>query len=259
MSMSKGKKIKSPESYKVRRYRQSSQAANLVEVHVCVKETDLHIQADRDVQRRAEELVFESRLQIEEYIINYPEFYSSLQPISKDFTATPLIKEMFDAARKADVGPMAAVAGAIAEYVGKKLLKEGVEEIIVENGGDIFISRKQQSRIAIFAGESPLSNRIGIEFPAVRSLGICTSSGTIGHSLSLGEADSVTVIAASTALADAVATRLGNEVGGEKSSGANVNKALKIARGIDEVIGVVIVCGETMGAVGDVKIVKLDE
>lgn len=256
--MNKSKKKRTPESYSVRSYRQRAQAENLIASHVRIKETDLHIQADKDIQRRAEELVLESRLQLEEYIIQNPSFYSSLQPITKDFTATPLIKEMFDAGRRAGVGPMAAVAGAIAEYVGKRLLKEGVEEIIVENGGDIFLSRKDVSCISIFAGESPLSNRVGIELPAQNPWGVCTSSGTVGHSLSLGEADSVTVVARSTSLADAVATRLGNEVGGEKSSKDNVNRALAIAQDIEGVTGVVIICNEIMGAFGDVKIVKIE-
>ena len=88
--------------------------------------------------------------------------------------------------------------------------------------------------------------------------GICTSSGTIGHSLSMGEADSVTVVARSTYLADAVATRLGNEVGSAANGKESVNRALKLAQEIEGVTGVVVICGELLGAVGDVKLVKLD-
>ncbi len=253
-----GKRKKKPQSYRIRSYREQSQAEGLLTVHVKIKETDLHIQADRDVLRRAEEIVMQCRLQLEEHIIRYPEFYSSLMPLPKVFTAPPLIKEMYDAGRIAGVGPMAAVAGGIAESVGKKLLAEGVEEIIVENGGDIFLSRRGESRIAIFAGESPLSCKVGIELSAPMPWGVCTSSGTVGHSLSMGEADSVTVVARSTLLADAAATRLGNEVGKAAGGKDSVNRALGIIQEIEGVVGGVVICGEILGAIGDVKLVKID-
>lgn len=256
--MKKRKKIKKPESYKIRSYREQSRAAGLVTAHVQVKETDLHIQADRDVQRNAEAIVIQCRLQIEQHIIKVPEFYSSLIPIPKDFTAPPIIREMYDAARVAGVGPMAAVAGGIAEYVGRELISSGVKEIIVENGGDIFLCRTEESRISIFAGESPLSNKVGIELSPIVPWGVCTSSGTVGHSLSLGEADSVTVVARSTHLADAAATRLGNEVGSAAKGKEGVNRALEVAQSIEGITGVVVICGEILGAVGDVKLVKFD-
>ncbi len=254
--MRKRKKKKKPESYKVRTYRSQARAAGLVVSHVQVKETDLHIQADRDVQRNAEEIVIQCRLQLEQHIIKFPQYYSSLNPLPKDFSAPPLIREMYDAGRIAGVGPMAAVAGGIAEYVGRKLMSLGVKEIIVENGGDIFLSRTEKSCISIFAGESPLSNKVGIELPPV-SWGVCTSSGTVGHSLSLGEADSVTVVAGSTYLADAVATRLGNEVGSAAHGKEGVDRALEVAQGIEGIAGVVVICGEILGAVGEIKLVRL--
>ena len=257
MTTQQKRKNRKPESYTVRSYRRLANAQGLMETHVKVKETDLHIQADRDVKRRVEELVLECRLQLEEYIIRYPDFLTSLQPIPKDFTAPPIIKQMFDAGRKAGVGPMAAVAGGVAEYIGSKLLAEGVEEIIIENGGDIFISRKETTKISIFAGSSPLSCKVGLELSPPMPWGVCTSSGTVGHSLSMGEADSVTVVAKSTYLADAAATRLGNEVGQGPDQKANVEKALEIARDIEEINGVVVICGEAMGAVGDVTLVNV--
>lgn len=231
----------------------------LIQAHVRIKETDLHIQADRDVQRRAEEIVLQCRLQLEDHIIRYPAFYSSLIPLPQDFTAPPLIRDMYTACRKAGVGPMAAVAGGIAEYVGRKLLKEGVEEIIIENGGDIFICRKEIARIAIFAGESPLSSKVGIELSLPMPWGVCTSSGTVGHSLSMGKADSVTVVAGSALFADAVATRLGNEVGHGRGEKENVKKALAAAETIEGITGVVVICGGVLGAVGDIKLVRIEQ
>lgn len=252
------KRKKRPETYRVRHYRKGLLSEGLLSAHVQIKETDLHIQSDVDVQRRAEELVLESRLQIEEHIVTHPLFYSSLSPLQKDFSSPPLVKEMYDAARLSGVGPMAAVAGAIAEYVGKKLLEEGAGEIIIENGGDIFIHKREGCTISIFAGQSPLSEKIGIVLPAPMPWGVCTSSGTVGHSLSLGKADSVTVVARSTALADAAATRLGNIVAGGKDTQDEINTALALAKSIEGLTGVVVICGETMGAVGDIELVQVE-
>lgn len=251
---------KEPFSFALRSYRNRCNAEDLIGVHVRIKETDLLIQADRNVQRRAAELVLQARCQLEEYIIHHPAFYTSLQPIAKDFTAPSLIQKMFDAGRKANVGPMAAVAGGIAEYVGTALIGEGVEEIIIENGGDIFLQRKVPAVISIFAGESSLSNRVGMELPPDgMPCGVCTCSGTAGHSISMGQACSVTVSAPSTYLADGVATRLGNEVGeccGQKES---VDRVLEIARTMEGITGVAIISGEILGVAGDVKLVELEQ
>jgi uncharacterized protein len=255
--MKSGKRRKSPDSYRVRDYRQMMQAEGLFSSHVKIKETDLHIQADREIQRRAEEIVLYCRLQLEEYILKNPSFYTSLQPLTKDFTAPPLIQAMFDAGRKAGVGPMAAVAGGIAEFVGRKLMDEGVGEIILENGGDIFLSRHKPLQLAIFAGASPLSNKVGLELLPPMPWAVCTSSGTVGHSLSLGVADSVTVVARSAFLADAAATRLGNEVCSACDIKESVKKTLAIAESIEGISGAVVICGEVLGAVGEVKLVRI--
>ncbi len=153
---------------------------------------------------------------------------------------------------------MAAVAGGIADCIGRTLLAEGVQQLIIENGGDIFLVRDDIVRVSIFAGQSALSNRVGIELAAGKPLGVCTSSGTVGHSFSMGEADSATVVAESAYLADAAATRLGNEVAGGMSAQENVNNALEIAKTIEEIVGVVVVCEEVLGAVGDIKLVKIE-
>lgn len=259
MTSKSGNIRKDPCEYRVRSYRQKAKTAGLLAMQVRVKETDLHIQADRDVQRRAQELVLQCRLLLEEYIVRNPHFYSSLAPLPKDFEAPLLIQQMFDASRKAGVGPMAAVAGGIAEFVGRELHREGVREIIIENGGDIFLLRSQPSLVSIFAGESPLSNKVGFEISSPGAWGICTSSGTVGHSLSMGTADSVTVLASSAFLADAVATRIGNEVGLKGGGKEDVNAALSVANQIEGITGVVVVCGEIFGAVGDIQLVNLGQ
>ncbi|MCK5516874.1 MAG: UPF0280 family protein, partial [Desulfobulbaceae bacterium] len=136
-----GRRRKKPESYTDRKYRSLLEIGDLVPSFVKVKDTDLHILADRDVTLWAQDLALQYRLQVETYIIKNPEFASSLVPLIRDDHAPPLIREMFDGCRLAGVGPMAAVAGVIAEYVGRALIKKGCLEVMVENGGDIFLWR----------------------------------------------------------------------------------------------------------------------
>jgi ApbE superfamily uncharacterized protein (UPF0280 family) len=260
--MKAGKRLKKPESYITRSYRQFPGQADLIAIQVQIQETDLHILATEtttfDVQERATELVIQYRLQIEKYSVRHPLFLATLDPLPLDFLAPPLIQEMLAAGQKAGVGPMAAVAGVIAEFVGKALVAEGVAEIIVENGGDIYVQRCKECSVAIFAGQSPLSYKVGLRLsPSLMPVGVCTSSGTVGHSLSFGKADAVTVVAKSTALADAVATRLGNEVDTTLSAKAGVERALAKAREIEGIEGVVVICGEVMGAMGAVELVRL--
>ena len=170
-----------------------------------------------------------------------------------------MIRAMLTAGQRASVGPMAAVAGAIAEFVCKGLIDEGCNEIIVENGGDIYLRRSNDCTIAVFAGQSPLSNRVGLRVAADEMpVGICTSSGTVGHSLSLGVADSVTVLADSAVLADAAATRIGNEVADGKEPQEGVNRALEAAEKINGIRGVLVICEELLGASGRVKLVPLN-
>jgi hypothetical protein len=245
----------SPASYRERNYRKVSDGAGLLSCQVTVRETDLQILAAVDVREAATNLVIQCRTQLENYIVRRPGFLEALSPLSDDPTTTPMVREMLRAGIAAEVGPMAAVAGVIAEYVGRGLLQlDGCDEVVVENGGDIFMQRRQDCTAAIFAGESPLSYRVGIRIAAQdMPLGICTSSGTVGHSLSLGKADSVTVLARSTALADAAATRLGNEV----ARGGDLGPALRRAAMIPGLSGVAIGIGEELGAWGQVELVKI--
>jgi len=256
--MKAGRRLKKPESYRTRSYRQFPDQTELIATQVLIQETDLHILATRDVKERATELVIQYRLQLENYIVKHPLFLATLDPMPMDFLAPPLVREMLAAGQKAGVGPMAAVAGVIAEFVGKALAAEGVEEIIVENGGDIYVQRLRECSVAIFAGQSPLSYKVGLRLlPSQMPVGVCTSSGTVGHSLSFGKADSVTVVARSTALADAAATCIGNEVGTTLSAKAGVERALAKAGEIEGIEGAVVICGEVMGAMGAVELVRL--
>jgi uncharacterized protein len=246
---------KKPESYRDRTYR-TLERSGLVSSVVRMVETDLHILAPVKVEDEALCLVAEVRRQIEGYIRRNPAFLDSLEPLPMDRSAPRAVQEMLRAGLTADVGPMAAVAGTIAEFVGSGLRQASLEDLIVENGGDIYIARMQECTIAVFAADSPLSNRIGIRLtPAAMPCGVCCSSGTVGHSKSFGCADAVVVTAPSTALADAAATRIGNEVG---SAPSGLKQALRTAGTIAGLSGVLIIRGDTLGARGGVELVELE-
>lgn len=224
---------------------------NLTFFNVCILETDLCIGACSNLYAEAYGIAQKYRQQLEDYIKAHPIFLTSLSPIEPAPGAPYIITAMCDAARKAGVGPMAAVAGALSEMTGRELLHFS-DEIIVENGGDIFISSKIVRRVGIFAGKSPLSEKLALEIAPEKSpLGICTSSGTVGHSLSFGKADAALVVSADTFLADAVATALGNRV----KSQEDMEAALEFASAIEGVKGALVIIGDKLGAWGEIKLV----
>jgi hypothetical protein len=234
-------------------YRDRIFAKDLIPFALAIKETDLLIFADTSLIEEAKKAVLQYRYQLGEYIRKTPDFLKSLIPLPSDPYAPSIIKEMFKAAILAQVGPMASVAGAIAEMVGKDLL-EHTSQIVVENGGDIFLKISKELTIGIYAGNSPLSNKLGLKIPShITPLGVCTSSGTVGHSLSFGKSDSVTVIAQSTPLADATATATGNLV--KKKS--DIGKGLEYAQSIKGIIGTLIIVDDQFGARGDIEIVAV--
>ncbi|WP_417915698.1 UPF0280 family protein [Candidatus Electronema sp. JM] len=246
---------KTPLSYQERAYR-SIQDSGLIASEVKMAETDLHILADGPVTEQALLAVAKVRAEIEGYIRQHPLFLSSLVPLPLDTAAPPPVREMLAAGLAAGVGPMAAVAGVIAEAVGRALLKQGLTEVIVENGGDIFVARRQPSVAAIYAGESRLSGKFGIQLrPEQMPCGVCCSSGTIGHSLSFGVADAAAVVAPSAALADAAATCLGNAV--KSRDKKSVSQAIEAVRSIAGIIGVIVIAGEHLGAWGDIELARL--
>ena len=238
--------------YQVRRYRNWVEDKNLVSFQVKIEESDLFIRAAKVLAQEAQDSLRHYREQIQDYIQKHPEFANALEPYSLDQQAPDIIRQMVEASSSAGVGPMAAVAAAIAEYVGRDLLKVS-QEVIIENGGDIFLKTKRVRKIGIFAGRSPYTGKLALEIaPQKDCLGICTSSGTVGPSLSFGKADAAVVISPSAILADAWATRLGNEV----KFADDVDKTLDFIKGKAEIKGVVIIIGEKIGVWGDIKLIK---
>jgi ApbE superfamily uncharacterized protein (UPF0280 family) len=237
-------------AYQPRTYRHWIEDKHLTSFSVTVKETDLYIRASINLQRKAHRLVLKYRQKLEDYIERNPAFLTSLEPITKPAQGPRIVQDMIEASRKAGVGPMASVAGAIAEHVGRELL-DFSPEIIVENGGDIYLKSLTKRTVGIFAGNSPLTGKIGLEIsPQDTPLGICTSSGTVGHSLSYGKADAVVALSSSATLADAAATAIGNRV----SQDSDISNAIEFGKGISGLKGLLIIVDDNIGVWGDVKL-----
>lgn len=238
--------------YVERKYRELMRAPDLVGFRVKVEESDLYVLAERELKEETEKLVAFYRTQIENYILMDPLFKITLEPHKVKENAPQIVKDMAYWSGKAGVGPMASVAGAISEFVGKELLKY-TSQVIIENGGDIFVSTKKERRIAIFAGESPWSNRIGLLIPPNSTLGVCTSSGTVGPSLSFGKADAVVIVSNSSLFSDALATAVGNIM----KKPEDIELGLEFASNFPEVLHVVIVMGKHLGIWGNLELIRL--
>ena len=239
--------------YEPRTYRHWIKDEDLISFNVVVKETDLYIRASTNLKRKALKLVLKYRNTLERYIERHPAFLTSLGffPVEED--APRIVKSMAESAAKVGVGPMASVAGAIAEFVGNELLAFS-PEIIVENGGDIYLKSLKTRLIGIYAGKSPLTGKIGLEISSEDTpLGICTSSGTVGHSLSYGKADAVIVLSKSAAVADAAATAIGNLI----KQPDDIPNGIELAKGIDGLLGVIIIEDDKIGLWGEVKICQM--
>lgn len=234
-------------------YRQQHHKQGLTAFEITVQETNLHIQADTDLSGPALQAVTRCREQIQAYIRQHPDFKTALTPMAVSDTAPLIIQEMARAAREAQVGPMATVAGAVAEYTGRHLLSFS-SEVVVENGGDIFIHSGTETVLTIFAGNSPFSLTTGIQISRQPGFfGICTSSGTFGHSQSFGRADAVMVMAGSCMLADAAATGLANQV----TTGDDIAPALETGKQISGIQGLVIIKDTQIGLWGELRLVKV--
>jgi ApbE superfamily uncharacterized protein (UPF0280 family) len=239
--------------YEPRFYRHWIKESGLVSFNVIVEQTDLYIRSRHNLKDKALNSVLKHRGSLESYIGRHPLFLTTLDSYEAEAEAPAIVREMARVSQLTDVGPMAAVAGAIAEAVGRDLLAFS-PEVIVENGGDIFLQISKKMLVGIFAGQSAFTKKIALEImPGETPLGIGTSSGTIGHSLSLGSADAVIALSSSAALADAAATALGNIV----KAIDDIPKAIEKAKSIEGLRGVVIVVGDRIGIWGRVKIVPL--
>lgn len=239
-------------------YRRELKGSRLASFTVTVKETDLWIAVDSELDTEelavtVETYTWRLRQEMEAYLKEHAHLKESLEPCFAGADAPAVIRKMVAAGNQAGVGPMAAVAGAVSEEVGRHLLGFS-REVIVENGGDIFLKVDQPVQIGIYAGSSPLSGKLSLQISEKNSpLGVCTSSGTVGPSLSYGCADAAVAVSSSAALADAVATAMGNLVNNQD----DLEKALLFARKVEGVMGALLICGDKIAAWGDIELQKI--
>jgi len=221
--------------------------------NVTQEESDLDLYVSSEING-VDDVLAACRSILVTQIESEPEFLDSLVPLEPRPEDPPMILRMKQAAFAAGVGPMAAVAGAVAEAVGTCLRLRNAD-VIVENGGDLYLDLSTARRVLIYAGDSPLSNRLALHIkPEETPLGICTSSGRFGHSLSFGRAHAVVILSQNTALADAVATATANRV----NTPDDLDTAVKFAAAIPGVKGVLVILDEHLGMWGelDLKPVK---
>ncbi len=237
-------------------YRKCVNAKDLVFTRVNLKETDLFIGSKQDFSQTILAAVKTFRRILDEHIENNPEFNISLIPVGYNEHDNDMVKRMCKAAETAGVGPMAAVAGAFCQTVYEAVRETAAGELIVENGGDLLIWSRSPRTIALYAGESPLSMKLGLRLEkADPPLGVCASAGTFGHSLSFGKADMALCVSRDVLLADACATRLGNTV----KTRDDVKHAVEDIFSVPGILGAAAIAGSVIAAVGDLELVPIDK
>lgn len=187
-------------------------------------------------------------------ILDYPDssFLVSLTPLYQHIEGSPLLSAMVEASEQANVGPMAAVAGAIAQKIGKDLMAHfDLSEVVIENGGDLYLNLTEPLLVRLLAPTSPFNNQIGVRVNG--EVGVATSSARSGHSLSFGRADAVLVVSPSAALADALATAYCNKV----LEAEDVQKSCERLVAESGVIGAIVALDETLAVGGELEVVRL--
>ncbi|MFP5259322.1 MAG: UPF0280 family protein [Acidobacteriota bacterium] len=222
---------------------------------VVVAQTDLYVVARRNLAREIGDFVSELRAGLSTYLLLHPNFQHSFTPVAADAAAPAIARDMAEAAARFGVGPMAAVAGAFAQAVADRFVGES-PELLVENGGDIYLHGSRERIVALLA--KPVEGaRLALRFDATSlPAAVCASSAKVGPSLSLGQADMVTVVADRGAVADAAATALANLL----VTAEDMEGVLAAAQGMAKagVRGAFVQLGELVGLVGDVEIVALE-
>jgi ApbE superfamily uncharacterized protein (UPF0280 family) len=220
---------------------------------VVLEQTDLMVTAETDLSGPMLDMARVLRGELKNYMLTHPGFRESLVPFPVQDDAPEIVREMARASALANVGPMAAVAGTIAQLLAERFAPLS-PNLIVENGGDIFMTLTAPVTVAVHAGDSPLSDKIALQIkPEETPLALCCSSGTVGHSLSFGMADACMIACPSGALADAFATAFGNEV----KHRDQVQQVTEMALQKPGILSVVIIAGDKAGLGGTIKVKML--
>ncbi|MDD5307021.1 MAG: UPF0280 family protein [Deltaproteobacteria bacterium] len=236
--------------YERRFYREWAKRADLARFEVKIRESDLLFLCDRDLREEARREVARVRDELEAYVARDPVFLTTLEPHRVLPGAPAVAAWMAEVCEPWGVGPMAAVAGAVAEIAGRKLL-ESATTVIAENGGDVFARSDEPVRFALYAGEdSPFSDTLAFEVDAGEGVGVCTSSGVVGPSLSFGKADAVVTVASDAAFADAAATAIANRI----KTAADVERVVAQEKERGALEALIACAGDRIGFFGEIEI-----
>ncbi|MDR2549584.1 MAG: UPF0280 family protein [Desulfobulbus sp.] len=200
------------------------------------KETNLRVACEAfDLVTRT---VVEERRKLERYIGRHPEFLTALVPVALLDDPPEAALRMAAASELTGLGPMAAVAGTLAQLGVEAAMAAGCSEAIVENGGDIFVHSDREVTIGLYAGDNAIAGKLALRLdPADLPLALCSSSSKMGHSLSFGRCDLATVAAKDAALADAAVTLVCNLITKERDLTPVLDRVGAIA-GIDGILAV---------------------
>ncbi len=232
----------------------------LIKIRKQFKESSINLESDlMEAIDAAIEAVRLNRLELETYIKLKPSFATALEPVAVDPTAPLIVRTMADAASKAGVGPMAAVAGGLADLAVEAMRKAGSRISIVEDGGEISAISDESFIVGLYAGRNALGKGLGFRIkPSDCPIGVATSSATVSRAVSFGEADAATIFADNAAVADAAATAVCNSVVGEDFE-ESLKRGLEAAKNMSFVRGAIIVRGDYVGSVGWIPaLVKID-
>lgn len=239
--------------YKDRNYRSRFAGDNRRWFSVKFLESDLWIGVDSGSYSQSMEadtytLLVDLRRAMDAYLLMDPQYKAALQPYDAGLEAPDILKEMSRVSHKTGIGPMSAVAGAVALKVAEFLKSRyGVKEVIVENGGDIYADATADMDIAVFAGQSPLSEKVGLHIPASAfPCGICTSSGTVGPSLSLGKADAMLIVCRDVLLADSYATAMANRI----KTVNDLQPVIELIQSIPDILAALAIKGDRLAVSG---------
>lgn len=225
------------------------QQSDIFSYEVVYKETSLLVRSPKNFSNKILRTLINLRKPLEKYIEKNPEFLTSLKPLTPKKDAPKIVKKMCEVSQKTNTGPMSCVAGAVAEFLGQEMLKWIKKEnlrkfLIIENGGDIFCFVDEEITVGIYSGEnSPFTGRFALKISLLEQpLCICTSSGTVGHSLSFGKADALTIISNSCIFSDSLATATANLIKSE----TDLITAVEFAKKFDEVLFVCAIKNKTI-------------
>lgn len=233
-------------------YRNKVKSRNRYNWRILYKYSDILVSSDKDVEDRLKKLVKEVYSVLESHIKEDPSFQKSLSPVRSKPQYHPLIKKMCDKSAVFNVGPMATVAGAVCDFMAYGL--DGLCRcLIIENGGDVFLKSDRDINMGVYLKNKHFADKLYLRVKRDdMPCGLCSSSGSFGHSLSMGKSDLVTVLAESTISADGAATSAANSI----NSSEDISKAINIYKNIKDIRGILIVKDDKLGIWGNIELIK---